>query len=54
MLIVQEHTVITQREVADRLELSTAAVSKQTNSAMGDVAIRVQVKTLLNKWISSA
>lgn len=53
MLIVKEYTAITQREVADRLELSTAAVSKQTNSAIGDVATRAQVQIFLNKWIGS-
>lgn len=54
MLIVQEYTAITQREVAGTLGLSTAAVSKQTNSALGDGAIRAQVETILNKWIGSA
>ena len=54
MLVVQENTTITQREVAERLELSTAAVSKQTNSAIGDVVIRTQVNMFLNKWIGSA
>lgn len=54
MLIVHEHTTITQREVAERLQLSTTAVSKQTISAMGDVVIREQVETYVDKWIGGA
>lgn len=47
MLLIAEHTSITQREVAEALGLSTVVVSKQTNPAMGDADVRKRVEGIV-------